>query len=193
MIDALLVAVKDTIINAGINFDQATCRIRDDGRPTPRAGNWFVSIHGGTSRATADNQLFELYDFSVTLTKRIVRHSIDNHSPVDERVRDAQGNRYGFNAKIEQLRRILHMNWDMTVLTGKTPNSANDNLIAWGSGTTYGFVEPPRYRGTEIPTLQGGEWFSSNPEAKDVGIKAQMSFADCKRFQPQTAAVGPYL
>lgn len=167
----------------------------DDGRPPPRCGNFFVAIHDGASKSTSDNQLDERYSFSVTLTMRIT-------VPLD-RVADQQialniarvplAERLGFNAKVEQLRALLHMNWGFVVLTGRTPNSANDNLAAWGTGTVYGFSEPMRYRGVEFPKLVGGEWFDADADAEDVGIKATMLFDGCRRFQPVTQASGPFL
>lgn len=192
MLDALLFAVRDGIRAGGINYDHATCGIMDDGRPPPRCGNFFASIHDGMTRSTADNQLNELYEFSVTLTMRLTV-SLD-------RVGDQQlarniervplGERQGFYAKADVLRRFLHMNWKITVQTGQTPNSANDNLIAWLSGTVYGFCEPMRFTSMEFPKLVGGEWFGAEPDAEDMGIKATLSFGKCRRFQPVTSASG---
>lgn len=195
MIDALLYAVRDGIRAANMNYDQATCEIMDDGRPQPRCGNYFVSIHDGMARSDRDNQLFELYDFSVTLTIRVT-------VPLD-RVGDQQiarniarvplGERQGFNAKIDKLRAFLHMNWNLVVVQGRTPPSANDNLASWCTGTVYGFVEPMRFRSVETPKLVGGEWFNAEPEQEVNGIKATLLFRDCKRFQPVTQASGPFV
>lgn len=199
MIDALLYAVRDGIRAASFSYGKAECEITgDDGKPPPRAGNVFVAVHGGKSRSGQANQrnLYELFDFAVTLTMRVT-------VPLD-RLGDQQiarnielvpqGQRQGFNAKLEQLRQFLHMNWRITVLQGQTPNSANDNLIAWGSGTgIYGFVKPAEYRGGEIPTLVGADWLGADPEAEDFAIKSELQFADAERFQPQTASVGVFL
>ena len=195
MLDALLYAVRDGIRAANIQYDQASCEIMDDGRPPPRCGNFFAAIHDGMTRSTADNQLNELYSFSVTLTMRVV-------VPLD-RVGDQQiarniarvplGERQGFNAKVDRLRRLLHMNWRMVVLTSQTPNSANDNLAAWSTGTVYGFNEPMRFTGVEFPKLVGGEWFGADVEAEDTGVKATLTFDRCRRFQPVTEASGPFV
>ena len=179
-----------------MNYGKAEVEIMDDGRPPPRAGGWFASVHGGRSHPgdANDRNLYELYDFSVTLTMRVT-------VPLD-RVGDQQiarnvarvplAQRQGFNAKAEQLRAYLHMNWAITVLQGQTPNSANDNLAAWATGTIYGFVEPARYQGSEAPTLVGAEWMGSEPEADDFAIKSELRFANAKRFQPQTASGGAF-
>ncbi len=214
MLDALLYAIRDGIRAAGMNYGKAECEIQDDGRPPPRAGNVFVAIHGGKTRpgSANDNNLYELYDFAVTLTMRVVipldrvgDQLIARNLPLKNINDVSQAQRQGFNAKLEQLRAYLHMNWRRTVLTGQTPNSANDNLVAWATGTVYGFVEPMRYRGAEIPSLRGGEWLGAEPEttrykgqeiASDesaFAIKSEMKFEGTKRFQPLTAAQGSFV
>ncbi len=197
MIDALLYAVRDGIRAAGMNYDPATCDIQDDGRPPPRMGNYFAAVHGGDSRPGPANSrnLDELFEFSVTLTMRVT-------IPLD-RVGDQLiarnlalvplGQRQGFNHKLEQLRGFLHMNWRMTVQTGQTPPSANDNLSAWATGIVYGFAEPARYQGPEDVKLVGAEWMGSEPESEDFAIKSEMKFRGARRFQPTTASVGAFL
>ncbi len=198
MIDALLYAVRDAIRAAGFGYGHAECEITDDnGIPPPRMGNVFVSVHSGEIQSTADNQLFELMGFSVTLTMRLARVSLDRVGDqliARNLIRVPQANREGFNAKAEQLRAFLHMNWAMTVLVGRTPPSANDNLSAWSPGTeVYGFSEPARYRGREKIQDVGSDWFGTEPDAEDFGIKAALTFEAAKRFQPQTLAVGPFV
>lgn len=192
----MLYAVRDAVRNANIGYGQGECAIMDDGRPPPRCGKTFVSVCHGVARSVADNQLDERFDFSVVLTMRVT-------GPLD-RVGEQQiarnieqvplRQREGFNAKVDQLRSLLHMNWAMTVVMKQLVPSANDNLAKWdGSATVYGFCEPARYRGTEVPKLVGGEWFGAEPDAEDVGIKAEMRFEGARRFQPQTAAAGPFV
>ena len=198
MIDALLYSVRDGIRAAGFGYGRAECEIMEDGKPPPRCGNFFVSVHGGKTtpwKGTNDNSLSELYSLTVTLTMRVV-------VPLD-RVGDQQiarnielvplGQRSGFNHKVDQLRAYLHMNWERVVLVNQTPGSANDNLSAWATGTVYGFCEPLRWQGTDGPRLVGGEWFGAEPDAEDVGVVADLRLADAKRFQPHTLAVGPFV
>ncbi len=178
-----------------MNYGQAECEIVEDGHPPPRCGNVFVAVHGGADQSGADNQLDERLGFLVTLTMRVTV-SLD-------RVGDQQmsrnlalvplAQRNGFYAKRDQLRAYLHMNWERTVLVGRTPPSANDNLAAWATGTVYGFCEPARYRGAEVPKLVGGEWFAADPDAADVGIVSELRFEGARRFQPVTAPVGPFV
>lgn len=187
--------MRDTIRSAGIGYKYAECEIMDNGHPPPRCGNVFVAVHQSATTSNADNQLNEYFGFLVTLTMRVT-------GPLD-RLGTTQiarnvalvplAQRQGFNAKVEQLRSLLHMNWAMTVLMGQTPNSANDNLSEWSTSTVYGFCEPARYRNAEVPTVVGGEWFAAEPDATDTGIKAELRFDGARRFQPQTAAVGPFV
>ena len=197
MIDALLYAVRDAIRAASFNYGKAECEIMDDGRPPPRAGNWFVAVHGGVSRPGKANHrnMHELFDFSVTLTARVT-------VPLD-RVGDQLiarnlelvplAQRQGFNAKLEQLDRFLHMNWRITVLTGQTPKSANDNIAAWATGTVYGFAVPAASNGGEMPKLVGAEWMGAEPNSEDFAIKSEIRLSGAERFQPQTASVGVFV
>lgn len=192
MIDALMYAIRDTIRST---YGYAECEIMDDGRPPPRCGNVFVSIHSGKEKSTDSNNLMEYYEFSVTITMRIT-------VPLD-RVGDQQiyrniariivGERQGLRAKIDQLRRLLHMNWSMIVSPNQTPPSANDNLVAWVSGSIYGFIEPARYTGASSPKLVGGEWFNAEEDVDDMGIVSELSFSGARRMQPQTATIGPFV
>lgn len=187
MIDALIYAVRDQI-----RPGYAECEIMDDGRPPPRCGSIFAAIHGGKDRSTDSNNLMEYYDFAVTLTMRVI-------APLD-RVGDQQIYRNlprvlqdGFRAKVDSLRRLLHMNWAMVVLPNQSPPSANDNLIAWTSGFVYGFIEPARYTGASEPRLVGGEWFNAEEDVDDMGIVSELTFEGARRMQPQTAAIGPFV
>ena len=202
MIDALLYAVRDAIRAAGFSYGKAECEIMEDGKPPPRAGNWFAAVHGGRSHpgSANDRNLYELFDFLVTLTMRVTvpldrvgDQQIARNVPLKDINDVPLAQRQGFNAKVEQLRGFLHMNWRITVLQGQTPNSANDNLAAWASGTVYGFVEPARYRGPEVPVLVGADWMGAEPESEDFAIKSELRFADAKRFQPQTASAGAFV
>jgi hypothetical protein len=195
MIDALLYAVRDGIRAAGMNYGKSEVEIMDSGQPPPRCGQFFAAIHDGMMRNDADNQLNELYEFSVTLTMRVT-------VPLD-RVGDQQmarniarvplAERQGFYAKTDRLRALLHMNWPFVVLTGQTPNSANDNLQAWSTGTVYGFIEPMRFRSMEFPKLVGGDWFGAEPDDEEIGMKSTLTFGNCRRMQPVTQPSGPFV
>lgn len=202
MIDALLYSVRDGIRSAGFNYGAAECEIMADGHPPPRCGNVFVAVHGGRSSPGKDNErnLYELFGFSITLTMRVT-------VPLD-RVGDQQiaknlrlvpiNQTQGFNVKLEQLRAYLHSNWKITVLQNQIPNSANDNIVAWTLGTSYGFVEPAKWKGQDTPRLVGSEWFeatSQNGEETEdsIGIVSEMRFDGAKRMQPQTASVGLFV
>jgi hypothetical protein len=195
MIDALLFAVRDNIRAAGFGYGIPECDIMDDGHPPERCGNIFVSVHEGPSRSTARRNLDEYFAFGVTLT--MVVHQPDDRIGTtllaSKLARTSGKGQPSFNARMEQLRAFLHMNWSMTVVTGGPVASANDNLAAWTpSGTVYGFIEPAGFVGRDKPDLRGGEWFGAVPEAKGVGLVCEMRFEGARRMQPQTQAVGPY-
>lgn len=187
MIDALMYAVRDTVRGASIGYGAAECEIMDDGRPPPRCGSVFASVHGGREKSDRDNQLMENCEFKVTLTMRIVvpLDRVGDQMLYRNLVRQLIGEREGMRAKADQLRRLLHMNWMMLAL-------ANKNLCDWLSGEVYGFCEPARYTGATEPRLVGGEWFTADPDADDIGAVIELSFERARRMQPQTAAVGPF-
>jgi hypothetical protein len=194
VIDALLYAVRDGIRKAGLNYDQTTCEIMDDGRPPPRCGNFFLSVHDGVIQAKGDNQLDETYNFSTTLTMRLIvpLDRVGDQQMSRNIVRIPLGERQGFYAKADRIRGLLHMNWGFTVLTNQVPPSANDNLSSWATGTVYGFIEPMRFKGMEMPKLAYADWFQAEPlNDEPMGMKATMSFGGCRRMQSQTQVVGP--
>ncbi len=181
---------------AGFNYDQATCSLCANGKPDARCGKWFVAVHGGKSGSSSTRNLDERFGFSLTLTARVTE-SLDRvgEAMVARNVPLAPlGQRQGFDAKVEQLRTLLHMNWAMTVLTGQTPPSANDNLATWATGTVYAFVEPAAWKGQDSePGEVGADWFGEDPESESLGLKLEMRFDGARRMQPQTAAVGPFI
>ena len=190
--------MRDGIRQGGFNYDMAACEIMDDGRPPPRCGSFFAAVHGGRCRPGGANSrnLDELFGFSVTLTMRVTvpLDRLGDQQMARNIVLAPQGQRQGFDHKLEQLRGFLHMNWRITVLTSQTPASANDNLAAWkDTGTVFGFVEPARYQGMEAPRLAGGEWFGADPDAMDMGLVSEVRFDGARRFQPQTASVGVFV
>lgn len=197
MIDALLYAARDGIRSAGFNYGKAECEIMADGMPPARAGNWFIAVHGGKSRPGPANKrnLYELFDFSVTLTGRIeiAMDRVGDQMIARNLALVSLGQRQGFNAKIEQLRTFLHMNWGMVVLTGQSPASANDNIASWATGTVYGFVKPGECQGEALPELVGGEWLGSNPDEMKFALKSELRVIGAERFQPQTAATGIFV
>lgn len=194
VIDALLYAVRDGIRAARIGFDMATAEIMDDDHPSPRCGQFFLSIHDGAARGDADNQLNEWYEFSTTLTMRatIAMDRLGDQLMYRNLIR-SQARKEGFHARLEQVKTLLHMNWGFVVLTNQTPPSANDNLASWATGLeVYGFCEPMRFLNVESAKVVGGEWFAADPESEEVGVKATIKFGRCRRMQPQTQANGPF-
>jgi hypothetical protein len=187
LIDALLYAIRDNLLDPanGLNLklSQAVCKIMEDGHPAPYAGDLFVAIHQGDERSTNDNVLNEYYSFIVTMTMRVTI-PLDRVGEKMLAIKLARSS--GFNARASRIKNFLHMAWGIL-------QDANENLLNFNpdnTGIVYGFCEPARYRGKIKPVLVGGEWFSATPEADDVGLKADLRFEDCRRFQPIGAYVG---
>jgi len=181
VIDALLYGARDLIRSAGLGYGVRECEIMPDGRPTPRCGDVFVAVYELPSRSTNDNCLMEYFGFGVTLTMRAANTSYDRigDTLLARRGPQALAREIGFNQRAEALRAFLHMNWAVI--------GAANNLIAEWTTTglvVYGFCEPARYRGMETPTLVGGDWFLAQPDAEDVGLKAELRFEDARRLQP---------
>ncbi len=195
MMDALLFSVRDGVRASNFGYASAAeCEIMESGQPPERCGNLFVAVHEGISRSTARRNLDEYFDFAVTLTMRVSVpvDRVGNALLASKLARTANKGQPSFNARMEQLRGFLHMNWTITVVQGTTPASANDNIAAWSQeNTVYGFVEPAAYTGRDKPELVGGEWFGAAPDAADVGLKCELRFERARRMQPQTLAVGP--
>ena len=196
MIDALLYSVRDGIRNAGYGYGIPEVDIQDDGHPPQGVGNIYVAVYERSSTSRAKNNLDEYFNFAICLTMRVSQVPLDrigNTLLASKLARTAGKGQPSFNARMEQLRAYLHMNWTITVVQGTTPASANDNIAAWTpSGSVYGFIEPAAYTGRDKPELVGGEWFGAAPDATDVGIKCELRFDGARRMQPMTAAVGPY-
>lgn len=180
MIDALLYSVRDAVWAAGFGWDKTTCDLQDSGKPPPRCGDWFCAIDQGASQSTMDNALNEYFGFAVTLTRRVtVPLDRVGTAVLASRLARKLAKETGFNARAYQLATFLHMNWAVlgdanTILVGFEPNA---NIVA-------GFCEPARYKGMDIPKLVGGEWFSAQPDATDVGLVSELRFDDCRRLQP---------
>lgn len=194
MIDALLFSVRDGIRAAGFGYGVPQCDIQDDGKPPPGVGNIYVAIFERSSQSRSTRNLDEYFSFGVTLTMRVsVPQGREGTTLVASKLARTSGKgQPSFNARMEQLRAYLHMNWAITVMTNQTPPSANDNLAAWTpSGSVYGFIEPAKYEGRDQPEIVGGDWFGAEPDP-NVGIKCEMRFSGARRMQPNTAAVGPY-
>ena len=189
MLDALLYAVRNAIrsVNDGqqniaLRYDERNCEIMANGQPKANCGDIFVAVHEGPTRSTQENSLNDYYSFMVTVTQRVV-------VPLD-RVGDqllakqlasnkaiAPGG-ISFNARCEQLRSFLHMNWGIL-------QDANNNLVNWtpDAESVYGFSEPARYRGMETPILVGPDWFWAEEGSGMTGLKSELHFEDCRRLQ----------
>ncbi len=185
MIDALLLSVRDAVRGAGFGYDVKSCELSSDGefgpgQPPPRMGDWFASIHQLDSNSDMLNALNEYFGFALTLTRRVSGVPIDRLGDqllVQQTVRTL-AKETGFNAKAEQLRSFLHMNWEVL-------GNANRILLALEPGAyqVYGFSEPAHFVGMPIPHLVGGEWFTADPNEGAVGLVSELRFEGARRLQ----------
>jgi hypothetical protein len=186
MIDALLQAVNNALLNGGLGYSAETLWVGPDGHPPPWCGDWFLSIHQGTSSSERDNCLFEKYAFSATLTARVAKVPFDKINTILQTTSaQAVARKLGFNRRAEEVRALLHMNWGVL-------QDANQILIDYSPDAEIveGFAEPARFRGMDQPVLVGPEWFQalardeSDIGAAEIGLKSELRFGDCLRFQP---------
>ncbi len=180
MIDALLLAALDTVRGANFGWDEKTSDVMQDGHPAPRCGDWFLAFHAGGESGNMMNALDEYYDFTLTLTRRISGVPVDRRGDQILFSRNVRtlAKETGFSARAQQLKTFLHMNWYVIGI-------ANDYLVQMYSGVQYvnGFCEPMHWQDTHEPKAVGGEWFASEPNARDSGIITEIRFAGARRLQ----------
>ena len=176
MIDALLYAVRDLVIAGGFEYNRNTIEVMADGEPKANCGDYFVAVHQGSSHAGGYARLDEEYDFNLTLTMRC--KNIPKDRIGDSLLAKQVANDTGFNRRCDQLRAFLHENWSLL-------EYANNYLVKYAQDAEllYGFCEPPRFHGLDMPKFVVGGWFTADPEAEDVGLMAEMRFGECRRFQ----------
>lgn len=190
MIEALLLAVRDTIRNAGLGWNEANCDIMSDGpagagQPPPYTGIWYCAIQQSGQSSDMMNALNTYDGFSLTLTARIDAVPIDRIGNVilAGRLAEAAARKNNFNVRARQLRDILHMDW-------YTIGAANNKMleIEPEAYVIHGFCEPAHFTGLSEVQLVTGEWFSAPPPKEGgqfyQGIKADLSFEGARRLQP---------
>lgn len=190
MLDALLYAVKDGLLNPDnrLPYSDSTCRIMVDGKPPPYLGEWWLSIHEGGVQSICTETLDEYYSFNLTLTKRVsvpidvFAEKVQALKMARQLAQQADANHLGFNARRDQLRAFFHGNASVIA-------KANQYLVQWATGEeVYGFCEPPRFQGYSSSLMRGAEWLSAKPpeseeEQVEAALVCQLNFGKCRRFQ----------
>ncbi len=179
MIDALLYACRDAVRGSGLGYDPTTCTIMADGHPPPRCGNVFVAVHQRGQSGHMMNALDEFYGWDVTLTMRVtIPLDRVGEQLLSKKLAAEVARTTGFNYRAEQVKTLLHMNWGML-------QDANNNLVELypQAPTIYGFCEPAQSTSMDDPVFVGGEWFSAEPDAQDLGLKAALHFDRARRLQ----------
>lgn len=180
--DALLYAVKDLVLQQDFGWDARTLDVMQDGKPPPKTANWFCAVHQAGERGDMLNALDEYYDFTLTLTLAVSGKPRDRwgYLLATRQVRTL-ARESGFNARAQQLKDFLHMNWAVVA-------QANVLLSEWYAQRyiVYGFAEPAHWAGTEKPEAVGGDWLGADTSAADVAITAEISFEGARRLQAIT-------
>lgn len=177
MIDALLDAVVSEIVAAQIGYARPSMiDIRDTGKPIPSCGDIYVAVHELPGKSGGENSLDERFSFGVTLTMRLQGIPLDRIGDKLLAVKLAKST--GFNRRADRLKNLLHMDWNLLKL-------ANNYLVEVNPDAqqVYGFCEPGRYRGREVPVLVGPEWFDAEPTMDEMGLKSELRFDDARRMQ----------
>jgi hypothetical protein len=188
VIDAILFACRDAIRSSPFGYGSASlCEVMTDGHPPPVCGDWFAAVHQGASTSNMMNALDEYFGFNVTLTRRVtVAWDRFGNLVLASKLARTLAKETGFNARAEQLRSFLHMNWGIL-------QDANTNLVNFlpNSNQVYGFCEPAHFAGMEQPQFVLADWFSAEtPElASQLGIKAELRFEGARRLQ----AIGSFV
>jgi len=152
-----------------------------DGHPPPRCGNVFVAVHQKTAESDMQNALNEFYDWSLTLTMRVMGYALDRIG--DQLLASQVAEEIGFNRRANKLISFFHMDWVMMA-------EANQNLLSMMPevSVVYGFSEPARFGTMETPVFVGAEWFNAEPEDDlQLGLKSEIQFVNCRRG-PQAIA-----
>ena len=186
MIDALLLATKDLILQAPFGWDAQTLDVMPDGRPPGKVAQWFCAIHQGKETSVMRNALDERFGVILTLTMVIgpgLREKIgaSNRPGLTLTSREVRtlAKESGFNSRLRQLKTFLHGNWFVIGL-------ANEYLQAWygAAGVVDGFAEPCyAFEGPDELKVVGGEWLGANPNHADAALVADLHLDGARRLQ----------
>lgn len=190
MIEALLLAVRDTIRTSGLGWNETNSEIMGDGpsgagQPPPDVGKWFCAIHQGPQSQDMMNAKNTYDSFTLTLTARIDGVPIDRIGNVllAGQVASSQARKLNFNARARWLSDILDMDWYGI-------GDANNWMrkIEPDAPVIYGYCEPAHFTGMSDVQLVTGDWFYAKPPESGgnfyQGIKADLSFEGARRLQP---------
>lgn len=186
MIDALLLATKDTILQMPFGWDSQTLDVMGDGRPAGKTASWFCAIHQGRETSDMMNALDERFGLTLTVTMVIgpgLREKLGaNNRPgvtLTSRQKRTLQIETGFNTRLRQLKTFLHGNWWIIGL-------ANQYLLDWygQADVVDGFAEPYYcYEGPSEPRFVGGEWLGANANQEDSAVVADLECDGARRLQ----------
>lgn len=180
--EALHFAVRDQLrlpSPEGLGLRDIECEVMADGRPPPRCGDYFVSVHGAPSRRGLFHSGFtdEYIGVEVTVTRRInVPFDRLGTEVVDEAAR-------GVNAKVNQIVALLErQRYAVMTLANETIGSTFNE-----TDTPRGFIEPLYYQDSEKAKIVDASHFMS-VEQRLSGVIVNIRFAGARRIQPEDIA-----
>lgn len=181
---ALCLAVRDELKTAHAAqgwtaLTQRECEVMFDGRPAPRCGERFFSVHRGPRSNDCRNTLDERFDVFITITLRPGRAPFDMIGPALLEKANT------LDDWADQVRDIVHMNYNITATANATIQAAANAISPTPPATVYGFAEPLMYAGEGSPEQVGAAWFNATPDQDGfLGIALAMHFTGARCAQP---------
>ena len=164
--------LKAAVLSGGLALTQKECEVMLDGRPPPRCGERFVSVHGGTCTLRAEGDpaldLDETYTLLVTVTMRLPRVPFDRIGP--DLIDKASS---GLDVFCQSVKVCVHKDAD----DNRIIRAANILLGADADGHSGidGFVEPLRFLGHGDDQVKGPDWFHADPDADGGVVEAGLA------------------
>lgn len=183
----LALAVRDFIradAPEGMGYRDDQCECMSDGRPPPKCGDVFISIHDGPVKSISRTCLDEYYSLVVTVTQRAPKMPFDRFGT--DLLKKAA---VGLNDRVRALRARLHGNYVIlnaaNTLLG-VPTDPNPVPPLPGAGDPpLGFYEPLWVRREIVKAkLVGGDWLHANPDEEAAALVVDINLDGARRTQP---------
>lgn len=171
--------LKAAVVSGGLALTYKECEVMLDGRPPPRCGERFVSVHGGGIDNQQTHCLEESYWLNVTVTMRLPRIPFDK---IGTDLIDKAST--GFDVFCRQVWIAVHHDCN----DDRIIRAANILLgaAADGHSSIDGFVEPLAAQSFGDNQVVGPEWFHADPTqdgAMEAGLARTLRFGGAKMYQ----------
>jgi len=172
---AYLLAIRDDFRAPnpnGLGLKTADCDVTPGGKPPPRAGKMFVSIHAGSRSQGSDTHCHREYAAHITLSLRI-------DMPFDRIGSDVlEQAQMGLDDRADAIiARMQNQQWELMAAANTKIDQAVGELVA------NGFLEPLRYRSDNgEPVIMDGSWYQGDPDELSAAVLT-IQFGGAKRLQ----------